>query len=134
MAFTCDYARLAARSPKALGLRPRKPRIPVYTKLRFDDLSPAQAAHLSTLPVPTGNKRYYLRVPREKFDQAQKSGCQWDQSIARWFIDNPKFLSDFANWKPALSARADTPQGKAPQAPAADEAPQGETGLNHPPV
>ena len=121
MGMTCDYAKLAARSPRALGLRPRKPRLPVYTKLRFDDLSPAQAAHLSKLSLSAGSKRYYLRVPREKFDQAKNAGCQWDKSISRWYIDNPKFLADFANWKPALSARADTLQGKATPSPAVDE-------------
>lgn len=112
--MTINYEALAKKAP---GKRGRKPKLREFS---FDGpkpdaalMAPATPAHLSTLPIPEGVKRYYLRVPRERAKQAKDAGCQWDASVNRWYVDNP-ILSDFTAWHPTLSARADTQHAKRP--------------------
>lgn len=66
-----------------------------------DGFIPSKPAHLSTLPIPEGVKRYYLKVPRDRQRQAKDAGCKWDSSVRRWYIDNP-LLADFTAWQPTL--------------------------------
>jgi hypothetical protein len=105
MSITINYDRLAQSSPKALGLRANKPKPldPKFSKVHAN-IQAVTAAHKSTLPVPAGTKRYYLTVPWGKEEKARAAGCKLDHSIHRWYIDNPQFVTDFANWRPSLVA------------------------------
>ncbi len=98
MGMTIDYGKLAAKSPKALGIRVHHPR-PINDPGHRPDLIAVTPASKSTLEVPPGTTRYYLRVPYGREKQAIAAGCQFDQSIRRWYVDNPKYPADFANWK-----------------------------------
>jgi len=108
---TCtNYAKLAAIAPGK-----GKPR----SKKRQRKQT-AWQKEFPRLTVPAGVLRYFLNVPPSRHLAAIAAGCHYDPRSARWYIDNPKNLADFAAWKPSrvgfdkmvkqlLSARADTP-------------------------
>jgi len=100
MGMTIDYGKLQANSPKALGMRARKPRPIDPSPKTF--IPYVTASCKSKLQIPDGTMRFYLRVPWGKERTAIAAGCRYDESISRWYIDNPSHPEDFANWKPSL--------------------------------
>lgn len=97
MGLTSNYAKLAAIAPgKRHGpkrKRGRKARPPPEKRVYKTTLP----AGVDAAPPAPGVIRYYLEIPRNKYQQAIAAGCRFDGR--NWFIDNPN-LPDFATWKP----------------------------------